>query len=156
MSRYKPNETKTIFFISALVLISIAFSQESKVVAEVKSPHDIVAQLYDDESCYIQVQLNKEMSVIYKFGGVSEYSLKKFVNLINAEFYEEKGIDRKTLTDWMNSNVATAIKLKSDDGDIFANALGMFVSSTLRFELSELENNVYIYEIDTSLRKYLE
>ena len=147
---------KQILFILIFLSSFVAFSQEGKTVAEVKSPHNIVAQLYDDESCHIQVQLNKEMSAIYRFGGVSEYSLKKFVNLINAEFYEEKNIDRKTLTEWMNSNVATAIKLKSDDNDLFANALGMFVSSTLRFELSDLENNVYVYKINTSIRKYLE
>ena len=43
----------------------------------------------------------------------------------NAEFYEEETIDRHRLTDWMNSKVAPAIKIESDDEDLVLGAISL-------------------------------
>ena len=132
------------------------FAQDSKIISEIKSPHHIVARIYDDETCSIQVQLNSKTSAIYVFFGVTNSSLLKFAKLINAEFYEDKTIDRRILTTWMNSNVAKSIKIEPDEEDLFSGFVYGLVSTTFEFELLEIEDDVYIYLINTSLSKYLD
>ena len=132
------------------------FAQDSKIISEIKSPHHIVARIYDDETCSIQVQLNSKTSAIYVFFGVTNSSLLKFEKLINAEFYEDKTIDRRILTTWMNSNVAKSIKIEPDEEDLFSGFVYGLVSTTFEFELLEIEDDVYIYQINTSLSKYLD
>ena len=116
----------------------------------------IEAKVYEDETCSIFVKLNKKTAALYLFGGVSDDALLKYVKLLNAEFYEEETIDRRLLTDWMNSKVATAIKIESDEDDLLSGALSFLVFSTLQFELTDLEDDVYIYKINTTLSKYFE
>lgn len=132
------------------------FAQDSKIISEIKSPHHIVARIYDDETCSIQVQLNSKTSAIYVFFGVTNSELFKFAKLINTEFYEDKTIDRRFLTAWMNSNVAKSIKIESDEDDLLSGFVYGLVSTTLEFELLEIEDDVYIYQINTTLSKYLD
>lgn len=132
------------------------FAQDSKIISEIKSPHHIVARIYDDETCSIQVQLNSKTSAIYVFFGVTNSELFKFAKLINAEFYEDKTIDRRFLTAWMNSNVAKSIKIESDEDDLLSGFVYGLVSTTLEFELLEIEDDVHIYQINTTLSKYLD
>ncbi len=153
------NSMKKAFITLLLCFLSFGiFAQESKIIAEIKTPHHIIAKLdEDDESCSILVQLNNKNSALYYFLGVSESSLNKFVKLINAEFFEEKTIDRRVLTDWMNSNVAKSIKIESDDDDdLFSGFIYGLFSSTLEFELTEFEDDVYVYQLNTTLSKYFD
>lgn len=143
-----------IFLINILSFYLIA--QECKIISEIKSPHHIVARTYDDETCSIQVQLNNKTSAIYVFFGVTNSALLKFVKFLNAEFYEDKTIDRRTLTVWMNSNVAKSIKIESDEEDFLSGFVYGLVSTTLEFELLEIEDDVYVYQINTFLSKYLD
>ena len=69
---------------------------------------------------------------------------------------EDKTIDRRILTTWMNSNVAKSIKIEPDEEDLFSGFVYGLVSTTFEFELLEIEDDVYIYQINTSLSKYLD
>lgn len=143
----------TVFFIFLIVCL---FAQEGQSISVIQTPHYIEAKVYEDETCSIFVKLNKKTAALYLFGGVSDDALLKYVKLLNAEFYEEETIDRRLLTDWMNSKVATAIKIESDEDDLLSGALSFLVFSTLQFELTDLEDDVYIYKINTTLSKYFE
>ena len=148
---------KIILLIALLSLFSaLLFAEDATFVTEIKSPHKIIATSYTNGSCSILVKLNTEMFALYLFGGVDDNSLKKFIKLINAEFYEDKNIDKKSLTEWMNSNVCPAIELQDEkeDSAIASLALSLF-AKTLKFELSDFQDNVYVYTIETSLQKYL-
>lgn len=148
---------KKLFFSIVFFLLAITiFAQDYEIISEIKYPHHIVAKTYDDETCSIQVQLNNKTSAIYVFFGVTDSSLSKFVKSINAEFYEDKTIDRRGLTYWMNSNVAKSIKIESDEDDLLYGFVYGLVSTTLEFELLEIEDDVYIYQINTTLSKYLD
>ena len=57
---------------------------------------------------------------------------------------------------WMNSNVAKSIKIESDEDDLLSGFVYGLVSTTLEFELLEIEDDVYIYQINTTLSKYLD
>ena len=89
---------RTPYIFVGVILSAILFAQDSKIISEIKSPHHIVTRIYDDETCSIQVQLNSKTSAIYVFFGVTNSELFKFAKLINAEFYEDKTIDRRFLT----------------------------------------------------------
>ena len=148
---------KRIFFYLLLWCFSFfVFANDSKKISEIKSPHHIIAKSDEESNCSIFVQMNRKTGALYLFGGISDSALIKYVKLLNAEFYEDDTIDRRILTEWMNSKVATAIKIETDDDDLLTGALAFLVSSTLQFELIELEDDVYIYEINTSLSKYFE
>ena len=56
----------------------------------------------------------------------------------------------------MNSNVAKSIKIESDEDDLLSGFVYGLVSTTLEFELLEIEDDVYIYQINTTLSKYLD
>lgn len=146
---------RVIVLLLCIVSVNL-FAQDSRIISEIKSPHHIVARTYEDETCSIQVQLNSKTSAIYVFFGVTDSALLKFAKLINAEFYEDKTIDRRLLTAWMNSNVAKSIKIESEEDDLLSGFVYGLVSTTLEFELLEIEDDVYIYQINTSLSKYLD
>lgn len=147
---------KLIFTVFFILLIVSLFAQEGQSISVIKTPHYMEAKVYEDETCSIFVKLNKKTAALYLFGGVSDDALLKYVKLLNAEFYEEETIDRRLLTDWMNSKVATAIKIESDEDDLLSGALSFLVSSTLHFELTDLEDDVYIYKINTTLSNFFE
>ena len=147
---------KLIFTVFFILLIVSLFAQEGQSISVIKNPHYMEAKVYEDETCSIFVKLNKKTAALYLFGGVSDDALLKYVKLLNAEFYEEETIDRRLLTDWMNSKVATAIKIESDEDDLLSGALSFLVSSTLHFELTDLEDDVYIYKINTTLSNFFE
>ncbi len=148
---------KNFFLNLVFFLFSISvFAQDNKIIGEIKTPHHIVAKMYDEDTCSIQVQLNSKTSAMYVFFGFTDSALSKYVKLINAEFYEDKTIDRRILTAWMNSNVAKSIKIESEEDDLLSGFVYGLVSTTLEFELLEIEDDVYIYQINTSLSKYLD
>ncbi|MBO7122604.1 MAG: hypothetical protein J6V90_04915 [Treponema sp.] len=145
-----------LFSVLLSILTASLFAEDTKFVTEIKSPHKITAKSYENGSCSVLVKLNDEMFALYLFAGVDDDSLKKFVNLINAEYYEDKNIDKRSLTDWMNSNVCPAIELQDEKENSAITSLALsLIAKTLKFELSDFKDNVYVYTIGTSLQKYL-